>query len=102
MNRHRMQLSYSDVNDYFIISSNQQFHTTLSQSALNQSHGRKLLTCTCEAALFLNDKEKIKEICNFRFLFKKNQATHTRTTTIKNFDLSNLKFHVNVGVMIKL
>ena len=95
-----------DVNDYFI-SSNQQFHTTLAQAALNQCRGRNLMTCTlhpmlrtsaeitCEAALFLNDKEKLKKICNFRFLFKKNQATHTRTTIIKNFDLSNLKFHVN-------
>ena len=29
-----------DVNDYFIISSNQQSYTTLSQSALNQCQGR--------------------------------------------------------------
>ena len=72
-----------DVNDYFIISSNQQFHTTLSQSALNQCRGRKLMTCTlrpilrtsaeitCEAALFLNDKENIMTKCNFRFLLNK-------------------------------
>ena len=72
-----------DVNDYFIISSNRQFYTTLAQSALNQCQGRNLMISTlhpmlrtsakitCEAALFLNDKEKIKEICNFRFLFKK-------------------------------
>lgn len=26
---------------------------------------------TCEAALFLNDKDKIKKICNFRFLINK-------------------------------
>ena len=72
-----------DVNDYFVISSNHQFHTALSQSALNQCQGQKLMTCTlhpmlrtsaeitCEAALFLNDKEKIKKICNFRFLLNK-------------------------------
>jgi hypothetical protein len=72
-----------DVNDYFIISSNQQFYTTLSQSALNQCRGRKLMTCTlhpilrtsaeitCEAALFLNDKENIMTKCNFRFLLNK-------------------------------
>lgn len=72
-----------DINDYFIISSNHQFHTTLTQSALNQCQGLKLMTCTlhpmlrtsaeitCEAVLFLNNKAKIKEICNFRFLFNK-------------------------------
>ena len=72
-----------DANDYFIISSNQQLYTTLSQSALNQCQGRKLMTCTlypmlrtnaditCEVALFLNDKEKIKAKCNFRFLLIK-------------------------------
>jgi hypothetical protein len=72
-----------DVNDYFIISSNQQFYTTLAQSAINQCQGRNLMTCTlhpmlrtsaeitCLAALFLNDKEKIKAKCNFRFLLNK-------------------------------
>lgn len=72
-----------DINDYFIISSNHQFHTTLTQSALNQCQGLKLMTSTlhpmlrtsaeitCEAVLFLNNKGKIKEICNFRFLFNK-------------------------------
>ena len=71
------------VNDYFIISSNQQSYTTLSQSALNQCQGRNLMTCTLhpmlrtsaeitwEAALFLNDKEKIKAKCNFTFLLNK-------------------------------
>ena len=41
---HAIQLF--DVNDYFIISSNQQFYTTLVQSALNQCQGWNLMTCT--------------------------------------------------------
>lgn len=70
----------TDVNDFFIISSNHQFHTSLDKSALTQCVGTELKTCklhpllksssdiTCEAALFLDDKVNIKSKCNFRFL----------------------------------
>ena len=74
-----------DIKDYFIIASNRHFHTSFSRIAFDRCHGSNLLMCplhpmlkmisevTCEAALFLNDKQHIKSKCNFRFLPKEIQ-----------------------------
>ena len=74
-----------DIKDYFIIASNRHFHTSFSRIAFDRCHGSNLLVCplhpmlkmisevTCEAALFLNDKQHIKSKCNFRFLPKEIQ-----------------------------
>jgi hypothetical protein len=66
-------LSYHQTNNFIQV-------ITISTKSMS---GSNLMTCTlhpmlrtsaeitCEAALFLNDKEQIKAKCNFRFLLNK-------------------------------
>jgi hypothetical protein len=69
-----------DVNEYFIISSNQQFHTTLSQSALNHFRfllnkinphilelplSKKLIYQTSSFTLRCRDNDKMVKGCNY-------------------------------------
>ena len=72
MNRHRMQRSYSML---MIILSYHQTNNLIQRCTVHPML-RTSAEIICEAALLLNDKEKIKEICNFRFLLKKSSHTY--------------------------
>ena len=66
--------------DNLILTSNQQFYTTVSDIQLNSCKGKKVKQCSfnlaltpvttesCVLALYINSKDKVKSLCDFRFV----------------------------------
>lgn len=69
-----------NVPDYFVISSDHQFYLTLAEYELLACQGKDFVKCsfskslvpitklTCPLVLFSNNRDKVRELCEFRFM----------------------------------